>query len=331
LQLAVLTYLIIFFSASSLHVHHQDDDQARSHRQTLKGSKRFLDSSNEKFLRRTVERVAIEDYHAGAFQVLDQLDPANQKSFYVQLQSDGTGANVQSMMMAHAYGFNNGATFLGGCVTEPDQTPRNLAEIKRMLEGIGLSEVLPLKCPTDATPVIKRAFFAWKDEVWTNPWLEFIRSKVNYDYRFPDTMPHPRNSAVVHMRRGDVGPCRSHEYYLPNSYYRSVIEKYVPTETPVLIFSQQHSVEPWDDFQPYQLRLDFDPLEAWKAMMNADLLIISKSSFSMVPAVLNRHGGTVVYTDFWHGALSGWKQVDAELQRHGKTSLTALQQKLCQT
>ena len=40
-------------------------------------------------------------------------------------------------------------------------------------------------------------------------------------------------------------------------------------------------------------------------MLTADILIISKSSFSFTAGLLNQ-GGVVIYTPFWHTALSGW-------------------------
>jgi hypothetical protein len=152
---------------------------------------------------------------------------------------------------------------------------------------------------------------------------------------------------VVHIRRGDVTPCDPLRY-LPNSYYLELIRRYAPRHAELTIYSQRDSVEPWDDFANYSLNLADDEgddvIAAWEAMMNADVLILSKSSFSIVPALLHKsaelpavklratgadssQGSTrldkrhrdpsesaIVYTDFWVHPLPFWTRVPAWLQ-----------------
>jgi hypothetical protein len=61
-------------------------------------------------------------------------------------------------------------------------------------------------------------------------------------------------------------------------------------------------------------------------MMTADVLLLSKSSFSLVPAILNRDS-QVMYTPFWHAALPNWTTVDESILKHTYSEMERLQQK----
>ena len=73
---------------------------------------------------------------------------------------------------------------------------------------------------------------------------------------------------------------------------------------------QQKTSETFDDFlaQGYTLRLNTDLLEAWSEMITADVLIMSKSSFSFVPALLSQ--GSVVYYPMWHAPLPDFYRLE---------------------
>jgi hypothetical protein len=115
---------------------------------------------------------------------------------------------------------------------------------------------------------------------------------------------------VVHIRRRDVTPCCYPEWYLPNAYFVAMIDKYVqlarqeeeeeeyPSRSAaniqVDIFSQADSFESWTPFlEGYNnlnmhLHLDGEVGMVWKAILNADYFIGSKSEFSHVPAMFSR-------------------------------------------
>ena len=65
-----------------------------------------------------------------------------------------------------------------------------------------------------------------------------------------------------------------------------------------------------DDFLAlgYKLRLNLDVLETWREMVTADVLIMSRSEFSFVPALLS--WGVVVYYPMWHSALPHWSRLE---------------------
>ena len=117
----------------------------------------------------------------------------------------------------------------------------------------------------------------------------------------------------------------------------------------IKIHSQRKSFEPWTDRVDYwmgqfennkdqsdkndvpsplvqvQVLLDAPLHEAWHDMMTADILVLSRSSFSYVPAILHpeeedgvsssprNHHHQVIYTPFWNDPLPGWTVVDEDL------------------
>ena len=126
------------------------------------------------------------------------------------------------------------------------------------------------------------------------------------------------HTIAVHIRRGDITPCRPRTRgfprYLPNEHYLKLIDRYNNNNNSrVVIFSEsENAFESFDEFtqKGYQVVLDGDISEVWKGIISANVVILSRSSFSLVPAVLTR--GKVVYTPFWHQPLPHWDVVDEE-------------------
>ena len=66
------------------------------------------------------------------------------------------------------------------------------------------------------------------------------------------------------------------------------------------------------DALPHLVRHINDPaIDCVRKLATADVLVMSRSSFSYVAAILNRRG-IVLYHPFWHSALSSWLTVDPE-------------------
>lgn len=117
---------------------------------------------------------------------------------------------------------------------------------------------------------------------------------------------------AIHIRRGDIK--LGHDTKNPNltmrwqnnSYFINVLSntlKLIQTTKPVFIFIFSQGNE--DDFQEFSIFqnkffcLNMDVRDSFLHMVNADLLITSKSSFSYKPALLNR-GIKVCPKNFWH-------------------------------
>lgn len=244
---------------------------------------------------------------------------------YSQARRDRSGAVVADMLLAHAYAHSKNLTYGGACAEDGPMPYREPAE--QLIASIGLDKWLVFACPTERgdAPILTRKDYAIKNtRLFTDSYLEWVRSHVRYPSR-------RHGGTVMHVRRGDVSPCSKFaNRYLPNSHYTDIATALIPDGVPVTIFSESQAVEPWTVFleRNYTLRLDTDLLEAWHAMMTADYVVLSKSSFSFVPALLNRNA-TIIYTPFMQRNLPGWVTVPDAILVHTRERVSDLIQLLC--
>jgi hypothetical protein len=234
----------------------------------------------------------------------DKADESSTKGVvYALARQDRAGSAIAHMLAVHAYAYHHNLTYGGACFRWNQQKPNMQETFRkhqpdqiRMLDGLGLSHILPFNCPEDE----KTAFFVGtkyvqdkKYKLWTEPWADSIRSQIVRDPKDPTTV-----EMAVHVRRQDIKPCGKWAHrYLPNSYFLQQIRENWPHDdsrnktVKVTIYStRQNPFEPFDDFSNYTLDLDGDIVETWKRMMTADIFITSKSGFSLVPALLNANG-----------------------------------------
>lgn len=153
---------------------------------------------------------------------------------------------------------------------------------------------------------------------------------------------------AVHVRRGDLlfQPDTMRDRLLPNQYYLRLLEiiREEEPEAETVIFGDKTGIgarvgkwgsaavgykeKDWNGLKRTQVRVDGPIEEAWAHMINADVLIMSKSSFSYVPALLAK--GVVVFAAgpriIGYGApLDHWVRTDAptEWQQETKAALKA--------
>jgi hypothetical protein len=79
----------------------------------------------------------------------------------------------------------------------------------------------------------------------------------------------------------------------------------------VTIFSEERHFEPFDEFirRNYTLQINTDVGEAWKAMISSDLLVISRSTFSLVPALFTHGKVLFIPKRGWNIGGMGWTAV----------------------
>ncbi len=94
----------------------------------------------------------------------------------------------------------------------------------------------------------------------------------------------------------------------------------------MIIYSQSSSYESFDDFREkgYELHIDEDLSDVWTAALKSDVFIMSRSSFSFVPAMLARNTTEVVYTPYWEKPLRGWNVVRKDIQSQSDEELLRL-------
>lgn len=143
----------------------------------------------------------------------------------------------------------------------------------------------------------------------------------------------------IHVRRGELFVLESHRM-LPNSYYISCAKRVaelltrasVPfvcelyTEVPskpfvvtpahhwiaenrvpheIVVSPDMNSVEEFDEIPHLQRRINVDQIETLEGLATSDVLIMSRSSFSYVAAILNPRAAVICHP-FWHSPLPGW-------------------------
>jgi hypothetical protein len=295
-------------------------------------------------------------------------------ALYSQTRMDRSGMIIVEMLNAHAYAYSIGRIYGGSC--SGNRLPPHQPSAESLLQAMGLDTVLLFACPptprnsdTNETETAQGGGIVMKRDVyhshvthkvWKRDWISYIRSVASYPARNSDkSTTNSTNTSTtaaaadayfvaVHIRRGDVSPCKHTGRYLPNSHFLELMDLYIPPEqdhrrkgnkkVKVTIFSETDSFEAWDDFlqqfhdkfkkykfssqYDVELALDGSLAETWRQMSMADLLILSRSTFSLVPAMLNRFG-TVVYTKFPRSPLPDWKIAPQHVVDHSDRVVVA--------
>ena len=116
---------------------------------------------------------------------------------------------------------------------------------------------------------------------------------------------------MVHIRRGDVNPNKYPNRYVYNKYYidllKCIISEIKEKSYQITIISEKNSYEPFDNFKEFkniQFDLDTNTISNWKKIINSDIFIMSKSSYSYTPALFCR--GIVIYINFWCPKINDW-------------------------
>lgn len=239
---------------------------------------------------------------------------------------------IEDMLVANALAFNEKKTFGGACgVIGADVKAQNEALIK----SLGLESELFYACPlANDTKAItltsaQYEYMSWRDtELMSPEWIKLLQKKIAY----PKSSGKKKSlSIVAHIQRGSITPCIG-EYvrYLPNLHFQLLIKRYYkPGKSNVTIISQSPSFESFQNFTAsgYQVRLNRSIEEDWLEMLSADVLIMSRSSYSFVPAIFNRN--VVVYTHYWHEPLPQWNVVPADITSRSSEVVAKLRAKQC--
>lgn len=150
---------------------------------------------------------------------------------------------------------------------------------------------------------------------------------------------------AIHVRWGDL-PIGHAERLLPNDYYIKAATKAIEvlekskipficelhTELPtkpflvtadhhgmknridryrseeaVILTPEQYGISDFEQISHLKKCINEDPIETLEALSTADLLIMSKSSFSYLAALFNQEG-KILYAPFWHPPMADWVQ-----------------------
>jgi hypothetical protein len=174
---------------------------------------------------------------------------------------------------------------------------------------------------------------------------------------FTAAAPTTRQLRVaLHVRRGELFVVDS-DRMLPNQYYVDVglhiartldalgldyqieVCTEVPTgavlvrpgaqgiadriSTPVLLSPEMCHLEDFSALPRSMCSVNEGALDCLRRLATADILVMSRSSFSYLAAILNRRG-IVLYHPFWHAALSPWISTSPEGHFDGARFAAAL-------
>jgi hypothetical protein len=256
---------------------------------------------------------------------------------YSTCRGDRSGSFIADMLYAHSFAFAHNVTYGGSCCVTSG-LPK--ADTRKLVKDLQWNEVIPFKCPKGVNNKvynIVRPNATSINPLMLNPdvyrlqgeksnfkpaWKESIHGALQ---GFSDQKEHSRFEIAVHIRRGEVTPCTYKRRYLPNDHYMQLIDKYTPSASElngrpvhVTIYSESDTFEPFDVFveRNYTLELDTENLsDVWRALSTADVAILSRSYFSIVPAIMNPN--TVVATDFYDFdvKMEGWEYADLALEK----------------
>jgi hypothetical protein len=287
-----------------------------------------------------------------------KISSAKPRVIYSQARMDRSGSVIHDMLLAHAYAFAQNHTtstptstiYGGACVSNTSKLTVQQLQTRhsQLLQGLGLDRMLPfVNCPTEedarTTSIVPRQVYRPRHDnlytevgLWTPEWLAHVQSQMKISNKQHKPAKKKRENTfviAVHIRRGDIEPCSANfgARYLPNQHYLQLIQAYLPPvssqkTTQVMIYSESSSPsttksKEWEEFlkHNYTVALDTNVANVWNEIIMADVVILSRSSFSFVPAALNnvhhqnQHGAggrsTIVYTPFRYQPLPHWHNV----------------------
>jgi hypothetical protein len=264
-------------------------------------------------------------------------------------RGDGAGAQVQAKMSALCLAKAYGLTYVHEPFRRIEHTeghPDEWAASWERMFNLGYGEASAVSC---SLPRVGIEDFMANRRWWSSPCLLSAPNFTAFTDREPDAYlniakqlrakyalsaaARPRSRALevcVHLRRGDVSAndpetagrlTRSDAMANSIAQVRTVL-KALGAMIRVRVFSQGSE----QDFTVFRdlgcdLCLDLSALETFRELVAADVLIMSKSSFSYVAAILN--DGVQIYDRYARSPMSHW----VERGRDGLADPTLLRTK----
>lgn len=231
---------------------------------------------------------------------------------YCESRLDGAGAVINEELFVLAHCYKNNLEFVGSYGF-------NHTIVNHFQNHYALCQLLDLPLPAPQLPASYHNYKRIKEEDYGSNIYPDVNNLVDDKFiqmirlKFLSKNPLPTFSkpqVAVHIRRNDVriGNTR----YIPNSYYVDVIKKLkeVNSNIEISIFSQSNSSESFDEFEKLgcSLQLDKDLVSTWKKMIAANILVMSKGSFSYVPALYNSN--FVIFYPAWYQKLNHWHHIE---------------------
>lgn len=141
----------------------------------------------------------------------------------------------------------------------------------------------------------------------------YAKGKRNFTYREPTDQLH----VAIHIRRGDVLAKAQAERLTDNSKIENLVRSIQAAFENASLHYQLHIISEGkkSDFGSLcdiqaRWHLNSCAIEAFDRLVQADVLVTAKSSFSYVAALLNPR--IIIYEPFWHTPMTHWNTINDE-------------------
>ena len=233
---------------------------------------------------------------------------------------DGGGAQVHAVMSALLFSRANGIPYFHSPfegISHGGNPKAFAAQWERAFNlGLGAPKV-PKRVPVISSEEFNQGYRGAPAIVAAQNFHSFAERNLGFYPALADELRDrvvlpPRKfetpTIAVHIRRGDVIGNAKYTHRLTDNALVLANIKHVLGEHPhhrVLVFSEGTPADfgPLAEFCDFELNSDV--FSTISAMIQADCLIMAKSSLSYVAGLLSR--GSVYYEPFWHGPLPSWR------------------------
>jgi hypothetical protein len=229
-------------------------------------------------------------------------------------RGDGFGAIFQNIIFDILAAFINKHTYVYTPQKKMEHNYNNDANyITKLYEFINLKSIFPVPNEpvtlheyqmSDVYPFVEKNLESLcNSDTMKLIKNEFYKNKIN-----PYTAQY--YNVAVHIRRPNPHDSRVDGANTPNDYYIKIMRHILKThsgEHPIKfhIYSQGNMsmFKEFEEFNPI-FHIDTPLEDTFLGLVFADILVLSRSSFSYVAGLLTN--GTVYYNPFWHPSLNKW-------------------------
>ncbi len=259
---------------------------------------------------------------------------ARRREMYITTvgKNDGAGAQIQAVFSTMLFAQMQGFTYVHTPFTaiEHADNPLHWASQWETFMGLGYGEMPVEALPPETKRVQLASIGRLLGRAGTlylvphcHPYADafpdqYILLKERFSQKYhhvPKNVPHfndpTRCNVAIHIRRGDVTPKTHPLRYTADSYNLTVLEKIQTVLRglgidPLIHVYSQGAVENFSEYARREmcLHINESAFATFHAMVTADILVMSKSSFSYSAALLST--GIVFYQKFWHTPLREW-------------------------
>lgn len=264
-------------------------------------------------------------------------------------RTDGAGmqtlARMSGINFAHAFG----ATYVDTPFRRVHHCPGDLAEWaagweelfnlgageERIGDGdyrvIDYADYLLHRPALDKRTVLRFQQCYWLHRRYPDS-FEAVAPRLREKFRLAPRAPSDEMRVAVHIRRGDVTAAKNASRFTPDAHILETLRcvgalaRRTGRRFAVDVYSEGDPA----DFAPFAnagcgLHIDADPMWTMRRLAEADVLVMSKSSFAYVAAILNR--GLKIYEPTFNPPMSRW----VRKRRGGGFDVRAAQARLAET